>query len=66
MVGTLNGKGTAKSLYERGVQTSFEQWGAVIGNYLEGETPATDHNDNLLPTASTKAVSKVTAKWNDA
>ena len=34
--------------------------------YLEGETPATDHNDNLLPTASTKAVSKVTAKWNDA
>ena len=62
----VNGKGTAKSLYERGVQTSFEQWGAVIGNYLEGETPATDHNDNLLPTASTKAVSKVTAKWNDA
>lgn len=62
----VNGKGTAKSLYERGVQTSFKQWGAVIGNYLEGETPATDHNDNLLPTASTKAVSKVTAKWNDA
>lgn len=62
----VNGRGTARDLYEKGVQVSFEQWGAAMGDYLNGTTPAADHVDALLPSASAKAVSKVTAKWDDA
>ena len=36
----MNGKGTAKDLYEKGVKASFEQWGAAVGDYLSGTTTA--------------------------
>lgn len=62
----VNGKGTAKELYEKGVKTSFEQWGASIGDYLEGTTSALPYVDTVIPAASIEAQSDVTAKWDEA
>lgn len=62
----VNGKGTAKDLYEKGVQTSFEQWGASIGDYLSSTTTAAAYVDPVIPAASIEGQSKVTAKWDES
>lgn len=62
----VNGKGTAKDLYEKGVKLSFEQWGAAIGDYLNSTTVAADYVDPIIPTANIEGQSKVTAKWDES
>lgn len=62
----VNGKGTAKELYEKGIQTSFEQWGAALGEYLSGTTAAADYIDSIIPAAGIEGQSDVTAAWDDA
>lgn len=62
----VNGKGTAQSLYEKGVQVSFEQWGANVGDYLNSTTTAAAYVDPIIPAASIEGQSKVTAKWDEA
>lgn len=62
----VNGKGTAKDLYEKGVQASFEQWGASIGDYLSSTTTAAAYVDPVIPAASIEGQSKVTAKWDES
>ena len=58
----VNGKGTAQSLYEKGIRTSFEQWGAAVGDYLSSTTTAAAYVDPVIPAASIEGQSKVTAK----
>ena len=62
----VNGKGTAKELYEKGIRTSFEQWGATLGDYLNSTTTAAKYVDPVIPAASIDGKSTVTAKWDDA
>ena len=62
----VNGKGTAQSLYEKGIRTSFEQWGAAVGDYLSSTTTAAAYVDPVIPAASIEGQSKVTAKWDES
>ena len=62
----VNGKGTAKDLYEKGVKASFEQWGAAVGDYLSGTTTAAAYVDPIIPAASIEGQSKVTAQWDES
>lgn len=62
----VNGKGTAKELYEKGIKASFEQWGASIGDYLNSTTTAAPYVDVIIPTASINGQSSVTAKWDES
>lgn len=62
----VSGKGTAKDLYEKGIRTSFEQWGAAVGDYLNSTTTAAAYVDPVIPAASIAGQSKVTVKWEEA
>lgn len=62
----VNGKGTAKDLYEKGIRTSFDQWGATLGDYLNSTTTSADYVDPVIVSASTSGRSEVTVKWDDA
>ncbi|WP_428328342.1 RagB/SusD family nutrient uptake outer membrane protein [Mucilaginibacter sp.] len=63
--------GTAQSFYEQGVNLSFEQAGAAIGNYLNDatstEAPFNDivRASNNVP-AGSPYLSTITIKWNEA
>ncbi len=67
--GWNNAGGTAQSLYEKGIETSFAQWGVTSGlsTYLNDNTskaaayadPVNNENDADSP-------SNITIKWNDA
>ncbi|HTJ12110.1 MAG TPA: SusD/RagB family nutrient-binding outer membrane lipoprotein [Dinghuibacter sp.] len=63
-----SGAGNAQTDYENGVQTSFTQWKATIGNYLSDNTsveePFTDPH-NSLNNDSTD-VSAITIAWDPA
>lgn len=61
----VNGKGTAKELYEKGIRTSFEQWGASLGDYLNSTTTAADYVDPIITDASIEGQSQVTVKWEE-
>lgn len=41
--------GNPKDLYEKGIQLSFEQWGATVGEYLNSESQVNGFQDNLNP-----------------
>ncbi|CAK7022375.1 MAG: hypothetical protein BACD_01458 [Bacteroides rodentium] len=57
---------TAKSYYEKAITTSFEQWGAAMGDYLSSTKKPADFVDVLDSQYNSKAVSTVTPKWEDA
>ena len=61
----VNGKGTAQSLYEKGIRTSFEQWGAAVGDYLSNTTTAAAYVDPVIP-ASIEGTRNLTAKWDES
>ena len=58
--------GEAKSFYEKGIQTSFTQWGVNAGDYAESTLQPADWVDPLVSDFNTPAVCKVTPKWDDA
>ncbi len=57
--------GTAKDLYEQGVQVSMQERGANIGDYLASEATPADYTDPLEASRNITAVSSVTPKWDD-
>lgn len=62
----VNGRGTAQTLYEKGIQTSFEFWGAPLGYYLESTATPSGYTDPVIPEASIEAQSTVCPKWDEA
>ncbi|WP_321332501.1 RagB/SusD family nutrient uptake outer membrane protein [uncultured Bacteroides sp.] len=58
--------GTSENFYEKGIETSFDQWGATLGDYLNNGKKPADFVDVLDPQYNIKAVSKVSPKWSDA
>ena len=67
--GWNNAGGTAQSLYEKGIETSFTQWGVTSGlsTYLNDNTStAADYEDPVNKENNAKSPSTITIKWNDA
>ncbi|MGV4437876.1 SusD/RagB family nutrient-binding outer membrane lipoprotein [Ornithobacterium rhinotracheale] len=68
--GALKGwvmNGNPKDLYEKGIQLSFEQWGATVGEYLNSESQVNGFQDNLNPALNDNSFSSaITVKWDDA
>jgi len=67
--GWNNAGGTAQSLYEKGVETSFTQWGVTSGlsNYLNDNTStAADYEDPVNKENNAKSPSTLTIKWNES
>lgn len=61
------GAGDAKANYEKGIQTSMDQWGVSIGGYLSDATAKQeDYVDPINPVNNTSARSSITIKWDDA
>lgn len=61
-----SGAGDAKTNYEKGIQTSMEQWGASIGGYLNDATAKqADYVDPINTANNIAAVSSVTIKWEE-
>ena len=59
--------GTAKFLYEKGVQTSFNQWGAGdAAGYLASDKVPADFVDPKNPGNSIAARNTVSPKWIDS
>ncbi|ADV42474.1 RagB/SusD family nutrient uptake outer membrane protein [Bacteroides helcogenes] len=58
--------GTAENFYTKGVQTSFEQWGADMGSYLSSSNKPADFVDALVPEYNHAAVETATPNWSDA
>lgn len=66
--GWNNAGGTAQSLYEKGVETSFTQWGVTSGlsTYLNDNTSkAADYEDPTNKDNNAKSPSALTIKWNE-
>lgn len=65
--GWANAGGTAQELYNLGITTSMNQWGATIGNYLDDatSTPA-GYLDPKNSANDAAAQSTITIKWDDA
>ena len=62
--GWSNMGGTAQSLYEKGVQTSFAQWGAGdAADYLASDKVPADYVDPKNPENSIAAKNTVSPKW---
>jgi hypothetical protein len=59
--------GTAKEMYETGVQSSFAQWGASIGSYLTDKTskPASFKAQSGAGSSKTTPASSITIAWNE-
>lgn len=64
--GWANAGGTAQELYNKGISTSMEQWGATIGSYLDNSTstPA-GYIDPKNSNNNADAQSTITIKWDD-
>jgi len=61
------GAGDAKTNYEKGIQTSMDQWGVPIGGYLNDATSKqVDYTDPINPANNAVAISSITIKWDDA
>lgn len=59
--------GDAGELYRRGVETSFEQWGAGnASDYLESDKLPADYKDAFDTKFDVPAASKVSPKWDNA
>lgn len=66
--GALNGwnmKGTAKSLYEEGVNVSMQERGVTIGNYLLSTATPADYVDPLDSSKNHAAMSSVTPAYDE-
>lgn len=66
--GWNNAGGTVQSLYEKGIETSFAQWGVTAGlnNYLNDNTStAAAYVDPFNASNNGEAPSALTIKWND-
>lgn len=61
-----NTGGSAKAHYEDGVRTSFEQWGAALGDYLDSSRTPAPFVDALRSEFDSPAMSAVTPRWDDA
>lgn len=59
--------GNAADMYNQGIATSMQQWGATAGNYAGDDTskPA-NYVDPKRSANSINALSTITIKWNDA
>ncbi len=61
--------GSAKELYEEGIRTSFEQWGAELGTYLTNSTsrpaPFIDQAGWSSIQANDSRLSTITIAWNE-
>lgn len=58
---------SAKTCYERGVQTSFDQWSAGDATaYLNSDNEPADYIDAFDSNFDAKAQSTITPKWDDA
>lgn len=66
--GWANVGGTAKSLYEKGVETSFAQWGVSgLSAYLQDNTSkAAAYVDPFNASNNAAAPTNLTIQWNDA
>jgi len=67
--GALNGwnvGGTAEELYRKGVELSFDQWGASLGNYLSNSFQRGALVDEKATGFNVAFNSPVTVNWNDA
>ena len=58
--------GTAKELYEQGVQTSMKERGATIATYLSSEDTPADYVDPLDASRNIAAVSTITPKYDES
>jgi hypothetical protein len=58
--------GDAKSFYEEGINVSFAQWGASMGDYTSVTSLPADWDDPLREDFDAPAVSKVSPSWADA
>ncbi|MNY03289.1 Susd and RagB outer membrane lipoprotein [compost metagenome] len=66
--GWANVGGTAKSLYEKGVETSFAQWGVSgLATYLQDNTSKADaYVDPFNASNNADSPTSLTIQWNDA
>lgn len=65
--GWANAGGTTQALYETGVQRSFEQWGANVGNYLTDAVSVPEaYVDPRNAANNAPPPSNVTIAWNSA
>lgn len=67
--GWNNAGGTAQSLYEKGIETSFAQWGVTSGlsTYLNDNTSkAAAYVDPINAANNAVSPSSITIKWDDA
>ena len=63
------GGGTVQELYEKGVATSFAQWGlsGSFNGYINDASSApADYVDPITPSNSINAISNITIKWEEA
>jgi len=61
------GAGDVKEDYETGIQTSMDQWGVEIGNYLSDNTSKeTAYEDPKNVANNSPALSTITIKWDGA
>ena len=58
--------GNAKDFYEKGVQTSFEEFGVSGGDYLNSSRVPADWVDPIVSEFNAPAASTITPKWDDA
>jgi len=59
--------GTAQSLYEQGIQTSFDQYGlGSAAGYIASTTPAAPYVDPVNSANNAGPASNVVVKWDDA
>ncbi len=66
--GALKGwdmSGTPKELYERGVETSMEERGVAIGDYLSSEAVPADYVDPFVNSRSITAVTTIAPKYDE-
>ncbi len=67
LLGWSNTGGTAQSLYEQGIQISFDQYGAgSAASYLASTAPATPYVDPVNAANNAGPASAVVPKWDDA
>ena len=61
-----NAGGTPQSLYEKGIQTSFAQWGVTSSSYINDATSTpTAYTDPLNAANNAPSPSSITVKWDD-
>lgn len=61
-----NMNGTAKDMYEKGVQTSMTEQKVTIGNYLSSTGKPADFTDPVNTKYNVKATTTISPKWSDS